>query len=203
MENVLIIMKITDILVATNNEHKVKEFQQIFAPYGIKVHFPKELGLNIDPEENGITYYENALFKANAFAKFTRFPTIADDSGIEIDELGEHIPGIHSHRFMEEKGGQIPTLNFLTENHLNSKARFHCSIVLVNLEEKPLEFVGEVEGHISKIQKMADFGYDPVFFVDNLNKTYSELSKETKNKISHRALAAQNLINYLKGKHYI
>ena len=196
-------MKIHEILVATNNEHKVKEFKDIFEPYGILVHTPNELKINIDPEENGKTYYENALIKAKSFSKFCNFPIVADDSGIEIDVLGKCYPGIHSHRFMSEKGGQKETLKYLENNCLNSSARFHSSIVVINLEKTPLEFIGEVEGKITNIVKMSDFGYDPVFYVNLYKKTYSELSLEEKNKISHRALAAHNLLNYLKKKSYI
>ena len=192
-----------EILLATNNEHKLKEFREIFKGYNVKIYSLKDLHINVDPEETGKTFYDNALIKCEACKKFTTLPIIADDSGIEIDELGEHFPGIYSHRYMEELGGQEKCLNYLVEHHLGSKAKFHCSIVLINLEEKPIEFVGEVHGTISKIVAKDDFGYDPIFKVDGINKTYAEINPKEKDKLSHRYLASVKLLNYLKEHKYI
>jgi Xanthosine triphosphate pyrophosphatase len=192
-----------EFLVATNNEHKVNEYRDIFSDYNVKICSLKDLGITFDPVENGKTYYENALIKAKAFAKFTKLPIIADDSGIEIPALGNHYPGIYSHRYMEENGGQMQTNEMLVKKYLGSKALFHCSIVLYNLLPTPLEFVGEVNGTIAKIVNKDDFGYDPIFKVDSLNKTYAELTKKEKDKISHRYLASIKLLNYLKENKFI
>jgi len=191
------------ILIATNNSHKVQEYRDIFKSYNVKVYSLKDLSINIDPEENEKNYFENALIKINAIKQFTKMPIIADDSGIEIEALGEHFPGIYSHRFMKENGGQIATINMLASKYFGSKAKFHCSIILANLPNTPIEFVGEINGTISKIVKMADFGYDPIFKIDSLNKTYAELDKKEKDKISHRYLASIKLINFLKENKYI
>jgi Xanthosine triphosphate pyrophosphatase len=193
-----------EILIATNNQNKVKEYKDIFDGYDVKVYSLKDLNINVDPIENGKTYFENALIKVNAIKPYTTLPIIADDSGIEIEGLGEHYPGIYSHRYMEEHGGQIKTNDMLVKTCLGHKAKFHCSIVLGNIKNKsPIEFVGEVLGSVSEIKNYADFGYDPIFKVNSLNKTYAELSKEEKDKISHRYLASIKLLNYLKENKYI
>ena len=191
------------ILLATNNEHKLKEFREIFKGYDVKIYSLKDLNIDVNPEETGKTFFDNALIKCETCKKYTNLPIIADDSGIEIEELGEHYPGIYSHRYIEEMGGQEKCLNYLVENHLGSKAKFHCSIVLINVEENPIEFVGEVHGTISKIVANDDFGYDPVFKVDGLNKTYAEIDPKEKDKLSHRYLASVKLLNYLKEHKYI
>ncbi len=192
-----------EILLATNNEHKLEEFREIFKGYDVRIYSLKDLNINVDPEETGKTFFDNALIKCETCKKYTNLPIIADDSGIEIAELGEHFPGIYSHRYMEEMGGQEKCLKYLVEHHLGSKAVFHCSIVLINIEEKPIEFVGEVHGTISKIVANDDFGYDPVFKVDGLNKTYAEIDPKEKDKLSHRYLASVKLLNYLKEHKYI
>ncbi len=192
-----------EFLLATNNQHKLKEFREIFKEYDVRIYSLKDLNIDIDPDETGKTFFDNALIKCEACKKFTNLPIIADDSGIEIEELGEHFPGIYSHRYMEEMGGQEKCINYLVEYHLGSKAKFHCSIVLINIEDKPLEFVGEVNGTISKIVANDDFGYDPVFKVDGINKTYAELDPIEKDKLSHRYLASIKLLNYLKENNYI
>lgn len=192
-----------EILIATNNEHKLKEFNDIFKDYEVKLYSLNDLNLNINVDENGKTFYENALIKCNALKKYTSMPIIADDSGIIIDGLGDNFPGIHSHRYMEEKGGQAKCLDYLTKNYLGHKAKFHCSIVLVNLLSEPVEFVGEVSGTISKIVKNAPFGYDPIFKLDSINKTFSELTSKEKDKMSHRYLASIKLLDFLKTNHYI
>ena len=192
-----------ELLIATNNLHKLKEYKDIFEGYNVKIYSLKDLNIDIEPEETGKTFFENALIKCEACKKYTKIPIISDDSGIEIEELGEHFPGIHSHRYMEEMGGQKKCLEYLVNNHLGSKAKFHCSIVLINVESKPIEFVGEVNGTISNIVKNCDFGYDPIFKLDNINKTFAELNPNEKDKLSHRYLASVKLLNYLKENKYI
>lgn len=196
-------MKIKDILVASNNENKLKEIRDIFSPYNITIHSPKELNLNIDPDETGSTYFENALIKCNAFKEYVDYPVISDDSGIEIEALGNHYPGIHSHRYMEELGGQVKCIEYVAKNYLGSKCKFHSSIVCVNLDNKPLEFVGEVNGTITEPKVMSNFGYDPIFKINSINKTYSEIPSYEKDKLSHRYLALISFIEYLKNNNYI
>lgn len=190
-------------LLATNNEHKLKEFKDIFKNYDVQIYSLKDLEIEVSPLEDGNTFYENALIKCKACKDFTTLPIVSDDSGIIIDSLGENFPGIYSQRYMEKMGGQKRCLEYLEKNHQGSKAKFHCSIVILNLEKEPIEFVGEVNGTISKIVKWCDFGYDPIFKINSIQKTFSELDPKTKDKMSHRYLASQKFLNYLKDKNYI
>lgn len=191
-----------ELLVATNNAHKLKEIRTILSPYHITVYGMKDLNIDIgEVEENGQTYFENALIKAKALQKVTTLPIIADDSGIEIDALGEHVPGIHSSRYAESFGGYSQTFDHIFDalkDGKSRKARFFCDICLVNVEDKPLLFEGIVEGEIVKeITDQSDFGYDPIFFENTLQKTYAAMSDEEKNSVSHRALALKKLLFYL------
>lgn len=189
-----------EILIASNNKNKIKEYNEIFEGLDIKFYSLKDLNIDIDPEENGKSYFENALIKAKAAAEFTKMPIISDDSGIEIKALKNHLPGIYSHRYMEENGGQIETNKMLVSKYAGSKATFICTIVLYNFKKKPLKFVGKVKGLISDKIYAADFGYDPIFKVKKINKIYGEMSEEEKNKNSHRYFASMKLLKYLKNR---
>ena len=155
----------------------------------------------IDVEETGKTYQENALIKALELSKQVTMPIIADDSGIEIEALNNE-PGIYSSRFSQKMGGYEKAMNYIisqTKEKNNNKAKFVCDIVLVNVENKPLTFEGVVNGHIADhFEGENGFGYDPIFIEDTLNVTFANLSKEEKNQYSHRALALKKLLTYLK-----
>ncbi len=191
-----------DILVATNNAHKLKEIKEILTPFHINVYGLKEVNIEMpEVEENGNTYYENALIKANALKALTKMAIIADDSGIEIEALGEHVPGIKSARYAASFGGYPQTFEHIFKEleGKSRKAHFYCDIVLLNVEDKPLLFQGIVPGRIvNKVTDQSTFGYDPIFIEDTLNKTYASMSEEEKNKVSHRALALKKLLEYLK-----
>ena len=155
----------------------------------------------IDVNEDGETYQENALIKANAYKGFINKPIIADDSGIEIDALNGK-PGLLSARFADEMGGHQKAMEYIIskvkEKGIDT-ARFICNIVLVNQEDKPLVFQAIIEGKINtSIEGINGFGYDPIFIPDGQNKTYAELSEDEKNKLSHRARALGKLILYLR-----
>lgn len=144
------------------------------------------------------------MIKALAIKNYTTLPIIADDSGIEIEALGEHFPGIYTHRYAINNGGQEKTNEMLVKTCPNSKAMFTCVITLVNLIDKPLVFKGEFKGKISdKIVTGNGFGYDPIFIPDGLNEPVSTLKDEEKNAISHRGIAFNKLISYLKSNNLI
>lgn len=195
-----------NLLVATNNAHKVHEYELLFKGYDIKLHTPKELNINVDPDENGTTYEANSLIKANALAKYTKMPVIADDSGIGVEAL-DNFPGIYSARFASSLGGnQIANLELIKklEPFENKTAYFTCVITLVNLEDKPLQFKGVCKGKIlEKPYGDGGFGYDPIFYCDDAKLPFGLASEEIKNKYSHRALAVQKLIKYLKDNNLI
>ena len=190
-----------ELLVATNNAHKLKEIRQILSPHHITVYGMKDLNIDIgEVEENGKTYYENALIKAKALQQVTNMPIIADDSGLEVLALDKK-PGLRSARFAQECGGHMEAFKVL-DKELEGKdrsARFMCDIVLVNVEDKPLLFEGIVPGRIGyEPDGTTGFGYDPIFICDELNKSYASLSEEEKNRVSHRGKALNKLLTYLK-----
>lgn len=190
-----------ELLVATNNAHKLKEIRQILTPHHILVYGMKDLNISIpEVDENGKNYYENALIKARALQKVTKMPIIADDSGLEILALNK-MPGLHSARFAEEQGGHAKAIEKILKD-LEGKdrsAQFVCDIVLLNVEDKPLLFEAIVPGHIgTEVAGVGGFGYDPIFVCDELNKSYALLTEEEKNRVSHRGKALRKLLTYLK-----
>ena len=193
-----------EIVIATSNDHKVKEYQEMVRGLNIKFLSLNDITFHNEIIENGKTFEENSLIKALAIKDYTTLPIIADDSGIEIEALGEHFPGIYTHRYALNNGGQEKTNEMLVKTCPNSKAMFTCVITLVNLIEKPLVFKGEFKGRISdKIVTGNGFGYDPIFIPDGLNEPVSTLKDEEKNAISHRGIAFNKLINYLKSNNLI
>ena len=191
-----------EIVLATNNKHKLQEVREILSPCGIVVYSPRDLNMDVpEPIENGKTYYENALIKAKNLAKYTIFPVIADDSGLEVEAMDDK-PGIYSARFATECGGHDKAIQTILDNLKdkdNRKARFICDIVLVNVEDKPLLFEGIVEGEIAdQTYGEKGFGYDPVFICKEANKCYGLMQNTEKNIYSHRAKALKKLVTYLR-----
>ena len=193
-----------EIVIATSNDHKAKEYQEMVRGLNIKFLSLNDINFHNEIVENGKTFEENSLIKALAIKDYTTLPIIADDSGIEIEALGEHFPGIYTHRYAINNGGQEKTNEMLVKTCPNSKAMFTCVITLVNLIEKPLVFKGEFKGKISdKIVTGNGFGYDPIFIPDGFNEPVSTLKDEEKNAISHRGIAFNKLISYLKSNNLI
>ena len=191
-----------EIILATNNAHKLQEVRQILSPHKIVVYGLKDLNLKPeDVEENADNYYGNALIKAKSVQKLTNMPIIADDSGLEIEAM-DNQPGLKSARFASMHGGHDKAIQVILDNlkdKENRNARFVCDIVLLNMEDKPLLFEGIVPGHIAdKPFGEGGFGYDPIFVADELNKTYAEMTQEEKNKVSHRGKALKKLLTYLR-----
>ena len=190
-----------EIILATNNKHKLKEVREILSPHKIVVYGLSDLNIKLpEVEENGTTYFENALIKAKAVQAFTTMPIIADDSGLEITALNNE-PGLHSARYAESLGGHDNAIKEILERLEGKKdrsARFVCDIVLLNTDEKPLLFEGIAKGKIAE-QKMGEggFGYDPVFISDETGECFA-LMQENKNTVSHRAKALKKLLTYLK-----
>lgn len=194
-----------EIVLASNNAHKVEEFQNAFKEYGVKVYSLKEVGIEVDPEETGTTFKENSFIKADAVSKLTDKIVIADDSGLEIEALN-NFPGVYSARFMdghpyEEK---FVAINEMLKDKDNRNARFNCTLCVINLESEPLYFEGFANGKIlTKSCGKKGFGYDPIFYYEPCQKTFAELTQEEKNKVSHRGNAIKAMVDYLKEKKYI
>ena len=191
-----------EFLIATNNQHKLKEYGEILAPFGITVRSLKDEGIVCNPEEDGKTFEDNSLIKAKECAKKTDKIILADDSGLIVDALPD-ILGVQTSRFLGEET-PYPYKRLELIKRLKGKdrsARFVCVITILNLEDKPLVFKGECLGQIALESKGEEgFGYDPVFIPNGYQETFASLGEETKNKISHRALAATKLTAYLKEK---
>lgn len=189
------------LLVATNNAHKIHEYEEMFNPLGIEVVSPKSLGIVEDPLEDGDSYEANSLIKAKALQKYVDFPIIADDSGLNVVALN-NFPGIYSSRFASENGGNAlanPKLIEMLKPYKDKSAFFACVITLLNVMDKPIQFKGICPGKIlDKPLGECGFGYDPIFYSDEANICFGIASKEIKNKYSHRAKALEQLIAFLK-----
>lgn len=190
-----------EMIFATNNKHKLQEVREILSPKGIVVYGLSDLLLKPEEvEENGNNYAENALIKAKAVQKLTIMPVIADDSGLEILSM-DNKPGLHTARFAEDCGGYENAFKEILKNidGKDRSATFKCTIVLLNVDEQPRIFEGIVPGHIAeKPYGEGGFGYDPIFVCDEADKTYAEIDKEMKNKVSHRAKALLKMVTYLR-----
>ena len=167
-----------------------------------------ELGVDIDVEENGTTFEENSLIKAEAVMKATGLPALADDSGIAVDALhGE--PGIYSARYgFDESLDDWGRLELLLKNteHVpdgQRQAQFVCVITMVTPDGKVIQARGEIHGELTREAKGENgFGYDPIFYYPPLGKTTAELSPEEKNLVSHRANALKAFYVKLKEAGY-
>lgn len=191
-----------EIILATNNKHKLHEVRSFFRPYHVLVYGLNDLNLKPEEvEENGKTYRDNALIKAQAVQKLTTMPIIADDSGLEILALN-HEPGLHSARYAASLGGHKEAINEILkrlEDKEDRSAQFVCDIIALNIKDKPLFFEGIAKGTIlTKPEGEGGFGYDPIFYSNEINKCFGLLSEEEKNTVSHRAKALKKLLTYLK-----
>ena len=175
----------------------------IMADTGMEVISMKEAGINVDIEENGSTYEENALIKARAVAACTDDIVMADDSGLEVDALNKE-PGVLSARYLGEdtpysiKNAEIIRRLSGVPDEKRS-ARFVCAIATVPPDGRELTTRAAIEGRIGYEEKGSHgFGYDPIFYVPQFEKTTAELTEEQKNQISHRGKALQLMKEELK-----
>ncbi|MCR4562085.1 MAG: RdgB/HAM1 family non-canonical purine NTP pyrophosphatase [Bacilli bacterium] len=191
------------IVLATHNKHKLREYREILAPLGYVIYSASDLNIDEEPEEVGTTYRENAYIKAKALRKMVKWPVIADDSGIEIKALGEHFPGVHSSRYAKSISDEYAVVGRhvigLLKDAEDRSAEYHCCICLLEEEDsKPLYFEGICKGHILEERKgESGFGFDPIFHCDEANLDFGLCTEEEKNKVSHRAKALQRLMLYL------
>ena len=188
------------LIMATNNQGKVKELSALLSS-DFEVLTLKEAGFEIEVEEDGKTFTENAVKKALETYKITKTPSIGDDSGLCVETLSG-APGIYSARWAGEGATQdelIAKLHSELSGKENKKAKFVSVIALAFSEDDIVIAEGECQGEIIDDKRgEGGFGYDPVFYVPSLGKTFSELSVEDKNKISHRANALFALCDKLK-----
>ncbi len=192
------------LLIATNNPHKIEEFREIFAELPLELTFPRDEGLDFEPEETGATFAENAIIKATAFAQVSGLLTIADDSGLEVDALGGE-PGIFSARYGgTPKDAHRQRYELVLEKLRDvpdekRTARFRCALAIV-LPQMVIDVVeGTVEGRITRAPAgEGGFGYDPIFWVAEYGKTLAQVSAAEKHRLSHRGRAARAAIPILQ-----
>jgi non-canonical purine NTP pyrophosphatase (RdgB/HAM1 family) len=189
------------LLIASNNQHKIKELKSILLPLNINVISPDEIGGIPEVEETGNTFEENASLKAIEIAKLKNIYVFADDSGLEVEALNWR-PGIYSARYAGPKANDLDRINKLLGelgDKQTRKARFVCVIAISDPKGNVKTFRGEAYGQIlfSPVGT-SGFGYDPVFQPDGYDKTFAELQSEIKNSISHRANAMKKALPELK-----
>lgn len=183
------------LVLASQNQKKLKEMRQILGELGIEVCLQSDVGVSIDVEETGTTFEENSLLKAQAVMEATGLPAIADDSGLCVDALGG-APGVYSARYGGEGLDDTGRYRLLLENMRGQSprsARFVSVITCCFPDGEIITARGECEGTLAYApQGEGGFGYDPIFFVPELRKTFSQLSAEEKNAISHRGKALES-----------
>lgn len=191
------------IIFATGNEGKMKEIRKILADLDVEILSMKEAGIHIDIVENGNTFGENARIKAKEIASRCNEIVLADDSGLVIDYLNGE-PGIYSARYLGEDTSYRVKNNDLihrlenAEGH-NRTARFVCAIATVFPDGSSFTTEGVIEGRIAYEERGSNgFGYDPIFYVPEYDRTTAELTDEEKNEISHRGKALTAMKEYLR-----
>ncbi len=202
-------------ILATTNKNKLSEINDIAKEYGIEFELPQT---PIEVDEDGETLYENALKKAefypNPLKSSTSFQmeekkllpkqqenfyVLSDDTGLFVEALGG-APGIHSARYDTTSEKRIEKLLNALKDKTNRNAKFLCTMVLLSSNgEILITNTGEIKGSITNTLKGVNgFGYDPIFFIDHLNKTMAQLTKEEKNTVSHRAKALIPILEFIK-----
>jgi len=190
------------LLIATQNQGKLKEIQSICAALPIQIVSSADLGIDLTILEDGQTYYDNALKKAAAFFQESGLITLADDSGLEVTALNG-APGIHSARYASindptDADRRRYLLDKLSPIPRPWLARFHCTIVIVDQKGGISSAEGSCNGIIIPDERGdGGFGYDPIFFMPEHNATMAQLSSEKKNQISHRARALQAVLPHV------
>ena len=188
------------VLIGTNNKGKVKEYKFFLSNY-FDVLTPADIGINFDIAETGTTYEENSLLKLEFLRKKDlNMAILCDDSGLEIESLNNE-PGVFSARYAGEDCSDQENINKVLNNlngKKNRKAKFICVISFFydKFSSFPRIFRGECHGLILENQSgNSGFGYDPIFYYENLAKTFANLAEDEKNKVSHRSMAMKELFS--------
>ncbi len=192
------------IIFASNNPGKIREIQSLLSGYGVEI-LPQALFINEEVEETGETFLENALIKARHAARLGGLPTIADDSGLEVDAL-DGAPGVFSARFAglgasDDENNEKLLRELAGVGDDKRTARFRCVMVYVRDAEDANPLIADAawEGRILRETRGGNgFGYDPLFFVPGQGCASAELPPEAKNRLSHRGQALRTLANKIK-----
>ena len=193
------------LIIASNNQGKVKEIKAILAPYFNQIVSLKDAGIDIDVEETGATFYQNALIKARAVYDIVKAPVLSDDSGICVDALGGG-PAVYSARYSgrgdaennQKLLNELKRLNAVTDRE--RAAHFASAVVLYISPDKIISGEGRAYGHIlTEPTGNNGFGYDCVFCSDDLKMSFGLADAESKNKVSHRYRALAQVVEQIKG----
>lgn len=195
----------TTLVIASNNQHKIAEIKTLLNGYFDVILSLAEADINCNPDENGVTFMQNALIKVNAVAKHTKYAVLADDTGLCVNALNG-APGVKSARYAGNHDNTKNREKLLFElfNKTDRSAYFATAVALRYPNGEILTAEGSVDGYILPHEKGSNgFGYDCIFYCTDLGKTFGEATEEEKNSVSHRARALNNLlskINNLKHK---
>lgn len=191
------------ILLASNNAGKVKEFQEMFRPLGHEIVSLADMNIDIDVEETGTTYFENAYLKAKALFDLTKMPTLADDSGLSVLALNGR-PGVYSARYAGNDANDADNNARLLKEMAQVPpgkrgAAFVCELVFIAGDLPSsipyLHTTGQVVGEITnELRGTNGFGYNPLVYYPPFEKTFAEMSSEEKNQISHRSEALKRMV---------
>ena len=185
-------MEIGELVVASGNEGKIREIEKLFK--GVRIIPMREAGFDEEIEETGSSFRENALIKAKAVSRSLGRPALADDSGLCVDFLGG-APGIYSARFSGE--GEKANRELLLRRMRDAtdrRAHFECAVCLYFPDGRMIFGVGRTDGHILEEERgRRGFGYDSLFYSDDLKKSFGEALAREKNRVSHRARALKDL----------
>lgn len=188
------------LLIASNNQHKIEEIKAVLDGKFEEITTLSDENIVCDPEENGETFHENALIKAKAVAKHTDKVVLADDTGLCVTSLNGR-PGVNSARYAANHDSLANRRKLLSEleNTTDRSAYFKTVVVLLYPDDKVVTGEGEVHGHIIEAEQGTNgFGYDSIFYSDELNKTFAEASTAEKLTVSHRSRALRDLLNKLQ-----
>ncbi len=191
------------LLIATENQGKVKELQELLADLGLELLTPRQIGLNLNVIEDGQTYEENAGKKARAYAAASGLLSLADDSGLEVDALNG-APGLYSARYAPQPDATDADRRAYLLKNLGNKPRpwpahFHATVAIANPSGDLRFSEGSCYGEIIPEERgTGGFGYDPIFYIPTLGRTMAELTMDEKNSLSHRAQAVKNAIPILR-----
>jgi XTP/dITP diphosphohydrolase len=189
------------LLVASTNPGKIHEIQAVLSPLALQLVLPEEIGIYLRVEETGTTYAENATLKARAFCLQSGLVSLADDSGLQVQAL-DGAPGLHSARFSPIPGAQDADRRaYLLEKLQNEpystriqgwQSYFHCTVAIATPQGQVYLSEGRCDGWIINQERgINGFGYDPLFYLPQYERTMAELPAQIKNQISHRARALQ------------
>ena len=191
-----------ELIIASNNAHKVKEIKEILGDFFDEIFSMKEVGIDIDVEETGDTFFANAMLKARTISELTGKICLADDSGLRVDYLNG-APGVYSARYAgleQDDDKNIDKLLSVLNGIKSREANFTTTLVMYYPNGDYLTVEGVTEGEITLERKGKNgFGYDPIFYSYELDKTFGEATDEEKNRVSHRGKALKKLkYNFLQ-----